>query len=541
MKVSQLLLPASGSAAANGGQTVVYWMTREQRVEDNWSLLYAQQLAQEHHAQLRVIFSLVPKYLEATERQYGFMMAGLAEVEKELIALNIPFEVLIGPAWQTLPAYTNNHATGAVVTDFGPLRIGKEWTNKTASTLGSAPLFVVDGHNIVPVWIASDKLEYAARTIRPKIHKHLKHFLTEFPRVKSQLPMVAEAQRPPKIDWVALDSTLEIDRRVKAVAGIKPGTAAGLETLHGFIRARLAGFATKRNDPNAKHLSGMSPYLHFGQVAPQRCVLEVNKFRARYNESVNSFVEELVVRRELSDNHCWYNPKYDSIDGASGWAKETLLKHAVDKRPFLYSLGEFEFAVTYDSLWNAAQLQMIHEGKMHGFLRMYWAKKILEWSPSPQQALATAIYLNDRYNLDGRDPNGYVGCAWSIIGTHDMGWAERPIFGKIRYMNFDGCKRKFNVAGFVSEWARQGSVSDSVPWRQNKIKAKERDQELAKKEKANGGGNAAAAASSSGAAAAAAASSDAAAAAAPAAAAPSPTTAAVAAAAPTKSTRAKRG
>lgn len=145
-------------------------------------------------------------------------------------------------------------------------------------------------------------------------------------------------------------------------------------------------------------------------------------------------------------------------------------------------MGEFEHAVTHDALWNAAQLQMTVTGKMHGFLRMYWAKKILEWSPSPQRALATAIHLNDRYSLDGRDPNGYVGCAWSVIGTHDMGWAERSIFGKIRFMNYEGCRRKFNVDAFVRERAKLGAVPNSAPFRLNQTKAKERDAELAQQQ-----------------------------------------------------------
>ena len=270
---------AAASAGSAGRQSVVYWMTREHRVEDNWSLLYAQELAlRRDNSALRVVFSLVPKYLDATERHYKFMLSGLAEVESSLRGLGIPFEVLVGPAYDTLPSYVAQHAAGAVVTDFGPLRISKEWVQRAAAALGPTPLLVVDAHNVVPLWVASDKLEYAARTIRPKIHRHLKQFLTEFPKVKQQRQEGADL--PPKTDWDAVDATLQIDRRVKVVPGIKPGTAAGLDTLHAFIRARLAGFATKRNDPNANHISGMSPYLHFGQVAPQRCVLEVNKFRA---------------------------------------------------------------------------------------------------------------------------------------------------------------------------------------------------------------------------------------------------------------------
>lgn len=294
------------------------------------------------------------------------------------------------------------------------------------------------------MWVASDKQEYAARTIRPKIMSRLPQYLTDFPRVQDQRAWLGDhadiVVKPERIDWKALDASLEIDRRVKAVASWTPGTKAAFDTLHAFIRSRLHQFATKRNDPNADYCSGLSPYLHFGQIAPQRCAWEVQQYRRhpRHASSVASFLEELVVRRELSDNHCFYNERYDEIEGASEWARATLEKHAADRRTHLYTSGEFEFGCTHDPLWNAAQHQMRVEGKMHGFMRMYWCKKILEWTPSPEVALSTALYLNDRYNLDGRDPNGFVGCAWSIMGIHDMGWAERPVVSSNRGTTHSG-------------------------------------------------------------------------------------------------------
>ncbi len=282
---------------------MIYWMTREQRVEDNWCLLYAQQFAAEKGAQLRVIFCLVPKFLEATERHYSFMLTGLREVESSLRELCIPFEVLAGFSWETLPPYVEQHAAGAVVTCFGPLRITKDWNKKVSTALQplGVPLIQVDGHNIVPVWAASDKQEYAARTIRPKITRLLPQYLTEFPKVAAQPPAIA-GPLPAPVDWVALDVTLQIDRRVKACPHIAPGAAAAHDTLHEFIRARLHNFSTERNDPLAKQISGLSPYLHFGQIALQRAVLEVNRYRERMREDVASFVEEIFVRRELSDN-----------------------------------------------------------------------------------------------------------------------------------------------------------------------------------------------------------------------------------------------
>jgi deoxyribodipyrimidine photo-lyase len=295
---------AAASSSASQSGSVVYWMSREQRVQDNWSLLYAQQLAIEHNAQLRVVFCLVPKYLDATERQYHFMLEGMKEIEEELRSLHIPFEILIGYAWESLPSYVEKHQAGAVVTDFGPLRISKEWTKKVSVELNksSVPLLLIDAHNVVPLWIASEKQEYAARTIRPKIMGKLKEYLTDFPKVK---PGKAGRQSEvPKIDWKQLDASLEIDRRVKSVDTFMPGTKAALDVLHSFIRSRLHHFAAKRNDPNAKHLSNLSPYLHFGQIAPQRAAFEVNKYRGVSTRKGADTVKGEEIRGALLNLFC---------------------------------------------------------------------------------------------------------------------------------------------------------------------------------------------------------------------------------------------
>jgi len=199
-------------------------------------------------------------------------------------------------------------------------------------------------------------------------------------------------------------------------------------------------------------LSNLSPWFHFGQISVARCILEASK--SPHTDGRMVFIEEALVRRELSDNFCYYNENYDNLKGALNWARETLDAHRKDTRNPLYKLETFEKAKTCDDLWNAAQNQLRIEGKMHGYLRMYWAKKILEWSESPEKALEIAIFLNDKYNLDGRDPNGFVGCMWSICGIHDQGWRERPIFGKIRFMNYEGCKRKFDVKSFETKYRK---------------------------------------------------------------------------------------
>ncbi|NXE39616.1 PHR lyase, partial [Ptilorrhoa leucosticta] len=437
---------------------------------DNWAFLYAQRLALKQELPLHVCFCLVPKFLEATIRHYRFMLRGLQEVAEECAELNISFHLLLGYAKDVLPMFVVEHGVGGLVTDFSPLRLPRQWVEDVRERLPEdVPFAQVDAHNIVPCWVASPKQEYSARTIRGKIHAQLPEFLTEFP------PLVRHPHSPScpaePIAWEACYSSLQVDHTVKEVEWATPGTAAGLAVLKSFIAERLKSFSTHRNDPNKAALSNLSPWLHFGQVSTQRAILEVQKHRRTYKDSVDAFVEEAVVRRELAENFCYYNENYDSVQGAYDWAQTTLKLHAKDKRPYLYSLQELEQGTTHDPLWNAAQLQMVREGKMHGFLRMYWAKKILEWTRSPEEALQFAIYLNDRYELDGRDPNGYVGklqdggtgadtlslclagCLWSICGIHDQGWAERAIFGKIRYMNYAGCKRKFDVDQFERRYA----------------------------------------------------------------------------------------
>ncbi|XP_053315662.1 deoxyribodipyrimidine photo-lyase-like isoform X2 [Spea bombifrons] len=426
---------------------IVYWMSRDQRVQDNWAFLYAQRLAMKQKLPLHVTFCLVPKFLNATIRHYGFMLKGLQEVAEECKGLNIPFHLLIGYAKDVLPAFVEEHSIAGVVTDFSPLRVPMRWVEDVCEKLPKdVPLVQVDAHNIVPCWSASNKQEYGARTIRKKIHDQLAQFLTEFPPVTKH-PYTPKFEAEP-IDWDKCYSSLEVDRTVKEVGWAVPGTVGGMGVLQEFLSQRLKHFNSDRNNPTKSALSNLSPWFHFGQLSVQRAIIEVQKYRSKYKDSVDSFVEEAVVRRELADNFCYYNKNYDKVEGAYDWAKNTLKDHAKDKRTHLYTLEKLEAGKTHDPLWNAAQLQMVHEGKMHGFLRMYWAKKILEWTTSPEEALNFAIYLNDRFELDGRDPNGYVGCMWSICGIHDQGWAERAVFGKIRYMNYQGCKRKFDVAEF---------------------------------------------------------------------------------------------
>lgn len=425
---------------------VVYWMSRDQRVNDNWALLYAQELAKENNQPLVVIFCLMSEFLEATIRQYSFMIKGLKEVEKSLKEKNIPFYLLIGNPAQKIPEFIKENKAGALVSDFDPLKIKRLWKKEILQKI-NIPLYDVDAHNICPCTFVSQKQEFAARTIRPKINRALIEFLTEFPTVKKQ---PESKYSSPPTDWDKVFNSLKVNTDVPPVKWIESGENGAKKVLEQFIENKLDDYDAKRNDPSLDAISNMSPYLHFGQISAQRIALEVSRANAK-ESSKDAYLEELIVRRELSDNFCYYNDDYDNYNGFPEWGKKTLNEHRKDIRAYIYSLEEFEQAKTHDELWNAAQLEMVKTGKMHGYMRMYWCKKILEWTNTPEDAIKISIYLNDKYELDGRDPNGYVGVAWSIGGVHDRAWFERDVFGKIRFMNYNGCKSKFNIQNYIDK------------------------------------------------------------------------------------------
>ncbi len=428
-----------------GDGPVVYWMSRDQRVRDNWALLYAQRMAIDMKRPLAVLFNLVPSFLGATRRQYSFMLDGLALVEAKLRDYNLPFFLTMGQPPQSLAKFVGKHDVALLVTDFSPLKVNRSWKESVVDET-SASVHEVDAHNIVPCWVASDKREYAAYTFRPKINRLLSEYLLNIPKLKRHpFPWKASVGN---IDWEKARKSLRVDESVGEVPYFEPGEDAARSMLKKFITKRLAIYADNRNDPTKDAQSQLSPYLHFGHISAQRIALEVGRHDQAV-KSQESFLEELIVRRELSDNFCYYAPAYDTIDSFPDWARQTLADHQSDPRPYVYDTATFENAETHDPLWNAAQVEMVKTGKMHGYMRMYWAKKILHWSLSPQHALEAAVYLNDRYSLDGRDPNGYAGIAWSIGGVHDRPWFERDIFGKVRYMSNSGCKRKFDTAGYI--------------------------------------------------------------------------------------------
>lgn len=426
---------------------VLYWLSRDQRLHDNWALLSAQVLALKNKQPLIIAFCLSPKFLGATARQYDFMLAGLQELAIEAKRFNISFQLVSGEASIEIPLLAKRLGVGAVFTDFSPLRLSRRWKRAVAAKLSCA-FFEVDAHNIVPAWLASPKQEFGAYTLRPKINKLLSEYLQPFPKLKKQ-PFTVSAVAP---DWKKLRSSLTIDKSIVAVKEFIPGEKAAQAAMKAFLKKGLSGYSQRRNDPTLVGQSNLSPYLHFGHLSAQALALAVKKSSALVLDR-EAFLEELIVRRELADNFCLYNHNYDNPDGFPDWAKRSLVKHSADSREYNYSRLQLERGLTHDSLWNAAQQEMLRKGKMHGYLRMYWAKKILEWTPDLKTAMKIAIYLNDKYELDGRDPNGYAGIAWSLGGVHDRAWFERPVFGQIRYMNDKGCRRKFDVDAYIKKFS----------------------------------------------------------------------------------------
>ncbi len=435
---------------------VVYWMSRDQRCFDNWALLFAQENAKQRGKHLLVVFHLEQNNLEATSKIKKFMIDGLHETNTHLSAKNIPLVILIGEPSIELPIFIKEIRASLLVTDFNPLR-HKQIQILAVMRQITIPFYEVDTHNIIPCWVASTKQEYGAYTLRKKINQQLPYYLESFPTLSLQEK--ASSDILPKINWDEIYKKITGELKDQHSLKNPAGTTEGNKKLNNFIQSHLEHYNQRRNDPTLSAQSGLSPYLHFGQISAQRVALEVLSSHT-LKSAQESFLEELIIRRELADNFCYYNQNYDNIRGFPAWAQETLHKHKYDSRPYIYQLDQLESGNTHDNAWNAAQRQLTRTGIMHGYMRMYWAKKILEWSITPNIAQKNAIYLNDHYSMDGRDPNGYAGIAWSIGGVHDRAWSERLIFGKIRYMNFAGLRRKFDIEKYIKQQIIANGVSE---------------------------------------------------------------------------------
>ncbi len=427
------------------GTCVVYWMQRAQRAIDNPALDLAIELGNELNKPVVVFFAPVPFYPRANYRHYCFLAEGVADIAEGLATRRVGFVFRSYPnhrlqefCWEVRPAI--------IVGDENPLRETEEWRQRAAERL-KIPLWTVDADVIVPSRLLQ-KEHVGARTIRPRILELLPAFL------KQSQNSVAHVQwNPPQTlrceDWrddFIADWTL--DRSVPAVSSFRGGTAEGLRRLKEFVREKLEDYPTRRNRPELDGTSGLSPYLHFGHLGPLTVALAVQNSGAT-EEAKRAFLEQLIVRRELAVNFVRFNSSYDSMECLDRWADRSLARHASDRRPVTYRVEQLDAAETHDPLWNAAHKQMVLTGWMHNYLRMYWAKKILEWSPSIGSAYQRCIALNDRYQLDGRDPNSYAGIAWAIVGKHDRPWFDRPVFGQVRYMSLASTGRKFDSKRYI--------------------------------------------------------------------------------------------
>ncbi|MFO8144107.1 MAG: deoxyribodipyrimidine photo-lyase [Candidatus Syntrophosphaera sp.] len=460
------------------GGYVVYWMQQTQRVDANHALNEALRVANAAGKPLCAIFVLSDRIPEANMRHFRFMLEGLAKTAQKLNEHGIRLHLFAGDPVQMIPRITSGRAL--VVADRGYLHWQREWRRALKEELPTGMICEVESDVIVPVETASAKEEYSAATLRRKILRHLTDFLESEPLPAFELKKPAPLETPPDIphllfkpgmkgkEFIAFArENLDIDSGVPPTEFFKGGYDEAREHLDLFLERRLHLYAEKRNEPSLDIQSDLSPYLHFGQISALEIALKVLDYAGipAYDAAgliqdksnldplqagVASFLEELIIRRELSCNFCFYNEEYDNFKCVPLWARKTLNDHLHDARPYDYSLEELETGRTDDPFWNAAQQEMLKTGKMHNYMRMYWGKKLIEWIPEPETAFGLMLYLNNKYQLDGRDPNSYAGVAW-CFGKHDRPWQERDIFGKVRYMNANGLKRKFDMPGYLEK------------------------------------------------------------------------------------------
>ncbi|MDQ4064331.1 MAG: deoxyribodipyrimidine photo-lyase [Actinomycetota bacterium] len=433
------------------GDYVLYWMQEAQRAEYNHALEYAAQRANELEQRLLVVFGLTDGYPEANLRHYTFLLEGLQDVEEALEARKIQFVVRSGSPDEV--ALNLGKDASLIICDMSYLRLQKEWRKKVAEGADCA-VVQVETEVVVPVELASNKQEHAARTLRPKINEHLDDFLVELQPTavdKKSLNMEVDGLDLSNIEKILED--MDLDRSVEPLIHLyKGGTNEAKRILEHFLKNRFDDYVENRNQPQTDDVSHMSKYLHYGHISPVYVALRIRE-AGKGRENIDSYIEELIVRRELSINFCHYTSDYDSFSCLPNWAKKTLKEHKDDEREYVYTRKQLENAGTHDEYWNAAMNEMRHTGYMHNYMRMYWGKKILEWSNTPEYAYSTTLYLNNKYFLDGRDPNSYANVSW-VFGQHDRGWKEREVYGKVRYMSAGGLERKAKPKQYVEKVER---------------------------------------------------------------------------------------
>ncbi|MDQ3700590.1 MAG: deoxyribodipyrimidine photo-lyase [Chloroflexota bacterium] len=488
------LHPLNGIAVAGqppaAGAPVILWVQNAQRAADNPALDLAAALAGGSDAGVTALFVLDGRVPFASERTFTFLLEGLAELGPRLRERRVPFVLRAGSPVEEVTRAVVELGAGVVVTDLSPLQRGRRLRAQAGKALlkRRIPVIAVDTEHVVPL-LAVPGEQIAARTLRPRFWRWLglsppgdgpQADVPRLPLLPAavvarrsgraldglSLPGSAPAAPSPGASGTAIDGaaavgsplrfeplfdSLGVDRTIRPVPGMIGGELAAARRLEDFLDWNLAGYGGRAPGGTADaaddRASGMSPYLRYGQISPWRVAYQIAGAPAPESDR-NAFLEELLVRRELAANFCWYNPHYRNLAAVPAWARETLRLHAVDPRPFLYTPEQFERAETHDPLWNAAQRQLMRSGRIQGYLRMYWGKMLLAWSPSPEEALHTALTLNDRYALDGRSANGATNILW-CFGKHDRPFPERDIFGVVRSMTAAGVARKFRLERYL--------------------------------------------------------------------------------------------
>jgi deoxyribodipyrimidine photo-lyase len=432
------------------GAYVVYLLQQANRAYFNPALEYAVTEANRLGVPVVACFGLLDGangFPEANARHYAFLLQGLADAGRGLDARGIGF--CLRKASPAEIAIDLARDAALLVLDRGYLAIQKKWYGAIVAAVETR-IVQVEGDVVVPVEVASDKHEFAARTLRPKLHR----LFDEYIEGLSERTVKHRAGRGlPKgdVDIADPDAVLAgmtLDRDVPPVKRFVGGETEARRRLDAYLTGPFAAYGTDRNKPEAGAASHMSPYLHFGQISPVEIALAVRAAKAGGPEDRAAYLEEVVVRRELAMNHVHYTQGYDSYDRAvPEWARKTLAEQADDPRPHTYTEKELAEGRTHDTYWNAAQAEMRETGYMHNHLRMYWGKKILEWSPSPEEGFRRTLRLNNRYFLDGRDANSFTNVAW-VYGLHDRPWARRKVFGTVRYQS-ENSLRKFDAKAYL--------------------------------------------------------------------------------------------
>jgi deoxyribodipyrimidine photo-lyase len=439
-----------GGAPAKEGRCIVYWMQRAMRIPDNPALDVTIAAGNLLGLPVVVFFSVVPNYPNANLRHYHFLAQGLRDVAEDAEERGVGFIVRRHPD-NSLPAFVSEVQAAMVIGDENPCRQPERWRRVLAKQL-DLPCWTVDADVVVPSAIFN-RSYFLLHHFRPHLQAQLPHFLKAPQAVSPDLhwkPRRAVASFSLEGD-ITLGFT-RLDRRVKPVDSFTGGTHAAMRRLREFVKTGLAGYEKDRNHPEVQGTSRLSSYLHFGHISPLTIALAVQKAVKQgkaSEQTLSRFLDQLIGWRELSILFVRHNPNYDNWECAEEWARTSLIEHAGDARARRYAFAQLERGETEDDLWNAAQRQMVETGWMHNYMRMYWAKKILEWAPDPARAFDWAVKLNDRYELDGRDPNGYAGIAWAIVGKHDRPWFNRPVFGLVRPMSGRALQRKFDAAAYI--------------------------------------------------------------------------------------------